>query len=199
MAYRIVLFDIGNVLLKLKMQDFFSRIEASSPGLTAFIMEHELKRPGGPHVLFEVGKASFEEFHQDWVNRFGLTLDLAAFKLEWQDYFEANPEMEVTLDMLKGRADFWALTNTNPVHFEVFKTRCPVFKKIPHILASHELGFRKPDPQIFSEALNLMACPPAEVFFIDDLAANVEAARACGMQAFHYSFNDAELRRAMNL
>ena len=77
MAYRIVLFDVGNVLLKLKMPDFFARVQKACPKLDPATMELELKREGGMHLLYETGKASFDDFHQDLQKRFGLPWDRA--------------------------------------------------------------------------------------------------------------------------
>ena len=44
----------------------------------------------------------------------------------------------------------------------------------------------KPDPAIFHEAARRFGHPPSELFFIDDVLHNVEAARALGWQALHY-------------
>jgi HAD superfamily hydrolase (TIGR01509 family) len=198
-AYRIVLFDVGNVLLKLKMPDFYARVHAACPALDAKAMEAELKRPEGTHLRYEVGQASFEDFHAELRGRYGLPWDRERFLREWQDYFEPNPPMNALLEKLKGKAALWALSNTNPEHLADFSRRFPIFGNVRQILASHELGFRKPDPRIFQKALDYLDSPASEIFFIDDLEANIQAARSCGMQAFHYAFNDAELRRALEL
>ena len=51
------------------------------------------------------------------------------------------------------------------------------------------LGSGSQDPQdpiqyLASERLGL---PPAEIVFLDDLQPNVESARACGLQAVHFT------------
>jgi putative hydrolase of the HAD superfamily len=48
---------------------------------------------------------------------------------------------------------------------------------------SCELGAAKPEPAFFERALALIGAEPATVLFIDDNAANVEAARAVGLLA----------------
>ena len=52
-------------------------------------------------------------------------------------------------------------------------------------LGSHQLGLRKPDAAIYDEALRRLGVPADAVLFFDDSRANVEAARALGMQAAH--------------
>ena len=49
------------------------------------------------------------------------------------------------------------------------------------VVISHEVGMRKPEPRIFRHAAGLIGLPPDECVFIDDIEANVAAARACGM------------------
>ena len=41
----------------------------------------------------------------------------------------------------------------------------------------------KPNPEIYALMARRMALPPAELFFLDDTQANVDAARACGWHA----------------
>jgi putative hydrolase of the HAD superfamily len=45
----------------------------------------------------------------------------------------------------------------------------------------------KPAPAIYRHALAQLAVQPEEALFIDDKLANIEAARALGMQAIEYS------------
>ncbi len=54
------------------------------------------------------------------------------------------------------------------------------------LLVSAYLGFMKPDARAFRAALALLGLPPAQVVFVDDLAANVEAAAALGIEAIQY-------------
>lgn len=50
-------------------------------------------------------------------------------------------------------------------------------------------GARKPDPQVFTNLLAHYGVPAEEVFFVDDLAVNVEGARSVGISA--HRFTDA--------
>ncbi len=49
------------------------------------------------------------------------------------------------------------------------------------VLISGEIGMRKPDPEIFRHAAELIGVPPEECVFVDDLEQNAEGARAVGM------------------
>ncbi|MAT94907.1 MAG: hypothetical protein CME59_20240 [Halioglobus sp.] len=60
----------------------------------------------------------------------------------------------------------------------------PVDELFDFVVDSSAVGVRKPDPRIFAIALEqLEGIAPEETVFLDDYHANVEAARAVGMQA----------------
>lgn len=48
------------------------------------------------------------------------------------------------------------------------------------------VGLRKPSPQIYRLALDVLQCEPSEVIFIDDRAGNIEAAKTLGINGIHY-------------
>jgi putative hydrolase of the HAD superfamily len=52
---------------------------------------------------------------------------------------------------------------------------------------SCQVGVVKPDPAIYSHTLDKLGVRPEEALFIDDKLANIEAARALGMQAIEFS------------
>jgi epoxide hydrolase-like predicted phosphatase len=55
------------------------------------------------------------------------------------------------------------------------------------IVFSGEEGIKKPSAEIFLRALNRLNVLPAEAVFVDDVVANIEAARALGINAIHYT------------
>ena len=48
----------------------------------------------------------------------------------------------------------------------------------------------KPDPAIFRILLERYGLQPSETLFIDDRAANVDAARGCGIEGFLFDHRD---------
>jgi putative hydrolase of the HAD superfamily len=51
---------------------------------------------------------------------------------------------------------------------------------------SCDIGAVKPDESYFHKVLSLLAIPAKELLFIDDKDMNVEAAQACGLNAFQF-------------
>ena len=54
------------------------------------------------------------------------------------------------------------------------------------VVISSECGMRKPEPEIFRHAADLLGLPPEQCIFIDDIEANIIAAAACGMTGVHH-------------
>ncbi|MCL2732248.1 MAG: HAD-IA family hydrolase [Actinomycetia bacterium] len=55
-----------------------------------------------------------------------------------------------------------------------------------HVVNSARVGVAKPDPAIFAIAAERAGVPAGRCLFVDDSAANAEAARAAGMTAVHF-------------
>jgi HAD superfamily hydrolase (TIGR01509 family) len=193
----VVLFDLGNVVVKLKYEDFLARIGAACAFAGKEELHEAFSAAEGPHHAVEKGEISLEDLHASLVRRFGLRWDFGGFLHHFNDFFLPNPPMESLMEDLQGQAELWALSNTNASHIAHVIATYPVFRRFKQILKSNEMGLRKPDPLIFQRALESIGRPAEEIFFIDDNAANVRAALACGMQGFHYTFNDSSLREAL--
>jgi epoxide hydrolase-like predicted phosphatase len=61
------------------------------------------------------------------------------------------------------------------------------------IVISGEVGMRKPEPRIFHHALDLVALDPEQCVFIDDIEANIVAARALGLAGIHHTHADTTI------
>ena len=74
----------------------------------------------------------------------------------------------------------------------------PVDEIFELVVDSGFVGMRKPDAEIYELTLERLGNPePGSCLFVDDLEANVEAARELGISAVHYRHNDqaiAEIR-----
>lgn len=104
--------------------------------------------------------------------------------------------------------NLFVLSNTNAIHEKAFVNIIEsavgwanfesLFQGIAY---SHELGMRKPEPEIFEEILKRFGLDKSETVFIDDTLMHVEAANKTGIKAFHLDGEEAEicLRRNLNL
>ena len=62
------------------------------------------------------------------------------------------------------------------------------------VYASHIMGLAKPDPAFYTYILEQEDCTADRAVFVDDLAANIEAARSLGIHSLLFS-DAAKLRR----
>ncbi len=60
------------------------------------------------------------------------------------------------------------------------------------IFCSFDLGLLKPDPRIYESMREKLGCAFGEILFIDDKPANVEAAKALGINALVFNDGTAE-------
>jgi len=64
--------------------------------------------------------------------------------------------------------------------------RCRLDKALDGVVTSAETGVRKPDPAIFTAALNLAGCGPDEALHVGDtVAEDIAGAGAAGIRALH--------------
>lgn len=89
----------------------------------------------------------------------------------------------------------FAITNFSHEFFPKFRdAHRDVFDRFRDVVVSGDEKLAKPDPEIYRRALARFGLAPGEGLFIDDNEQNVEAARANGFVAHH--FTTAERLRA---
>jgi HAD superfamily hydrolase (TIGR01509 family) len=62
------------------------------------------------------------------------------------------------------------------------------------IVYSHEVGLAKPDPAVYALTAERLGVRPEAIAFLDDVPANVGAARACGWQAVLHESTPSSIR-----
>ncbi len=77
---------------------------------------------------------------------------------------------------------------TNNVHEfgDAWRATFPVDELFPIVVDSSEVGMRKPDREIYEHTSALLEVDPAATVFLDDLAGNVAAAAALGLETVHF-------------
>lgn len=91
---------------------------------------------------------------------------------------------------LKGRYKLAVLSNIASYHRMAIRfperTLDTVFDTV---VASGEVGYIKPQPEIFQIAADRLGVAPEECVMIDDIIDNCDGARAIGMKAVHFQTN----------
>ena len=191
MSITAVVFDFGNVL------GFFNHRQAaeqlarhSAAGLTAddiltFLIDADVE------VAFEEGRLSSAEVLARLRRQFSLRGTDEELALAVADMFTANEPVCSLVPLLQGSYRLLLLSNTNDIHYRHYRRQfADTLDRFDALITSHEVGMRKPDPRIYHHARKAAGCPAEECLFIDDLPANIEAARACGWQGVVYRRGD---------
>jgi putative hydrolase of the HAD superfamily len=119
------------------------------------------------------------------------------FATAFGDMFTPNIAVCTLVPLLKPRYNLVLLSNTNDLHARQFLAQFrATLSHFDHLVLSHELGVRKPDPRAYAHCQHLVGQPAAQCLFIDDLPSNVAAARACGWQGIVYE-PGLDLHRAL--
>jgi len=174
------IFDIGNVLVRFevgKAERTLAKLGVQRPDFAV------LAALGRRYESGEVDRAEFLAALREALGG-GLADDVLS--TAWQEIFEPNEPMWELVEKLHGRYPLYLLSNTNCLHHEYLVREYPVFGKFSDGVFSYRAQMMKPERGIFQLAIRQFGVRPAATVYLDDLPANVEAARGAGLRAFVY-------------
>jgi putative hydrolase of the HAD superfamily len=195
MAVQAIVFDFGNVIGLFSHRRSAEQLAVYTDLPARHIFETVYQ--GALLHDYETGRLSSAEF----LTRIRSELRLRGSDEEliraYADMFEPNPEVVGLLPGLAGRYRLLLLSNTNELHYRQFREQfAPFLRWFDRLVLSHEVGVRKPDPLIYRHCEGLAGARAEDCLFIDDLPANVEAARSAGWQGIVYQ--PGRLREQLN-
>lgn len=182
------LFDIGNVLVRFDHTRALERIlkqSSSSPEAIWKGVEPLI----GP---LETGTLSSAEFLDQAISAAGFTGDVDAFASHYCDIFTANDPMWDLVEKLKATHPLYLFSNTSELHLAHLNQEFPQFSVFTDGIYSMRVRAMKPQPEIYDAAVKLMGVKPEEVFYIDDLAPNIEKGMSVGFRSHMYDWRDHE-------
>ncbi|MGW7272012.1 HAD family hydrolase [Streptomyces sp. NPDC054864] len=189
-----VILDIGGVLEITPETGWVQRWETRlkmSPG-TVHERMRDVWRAGS------VGSISEPAVREQISARLGLDgPETEAFMADlWTEYLGTpNEDLITYLRGLQGRCRLGILSNSFVGARERETTLYRFDDWAEQIVYSHEIGIEKPDPRALEAACAGLNARPEDCLFIDDVALNVEAARATGMQAHQFEDNARTITR----
>lgn len=179
---QILLFDLGGVVVDYRGPE---RLAALSKGaMSAADARAALSSFDALHA-FERGEISPEAFAQAAVKEWRLAVTPEAFIADFETWPERLfPGAKEAIAAMKGRFRIACLSNINIPHWRQ-AAALGLGGFFDHDFLSHEMRSRKPEPAIFQNVLTSLEVPVEAIIFFDDVAANIDAARAAGMNAVH--------------
>ena len=176
---KILLFDLGGVIVPWVGTEAL----AAANSITG---EQVAARFDSSEILsaYERGLVSDTDFLEELRRVFNLpNTDIAALWNSW-----ILPPFPGTLEVLaelKTRFTLGCLSNTNALHWTHLNTMFSTHDTFDFPFASHHLQAAKPDAACYMNALKIMGAAPEVVWFFDDSLANIDAAHALGLTAYH--------------
>ncbi|MBI1846675.1 MAG: HAD family phosphatase [Candidatus Rokubacteria bacterium] len=195
-ALTAVLFDLGGVVMDSPLHAV-ARFEAAH-GLP----EHAINRavaasgPTGAWARLECGELTVAEFcgrFEAECRAHGFSVDAAALiRAINANGGRPRPQMLEAIRRLR-RSAFRVGALTNNWHSETPRA-ISIREHFDAFVESRLAGMRKPDPRIYQLACRELGVAPDQVAFLDDIGANLKAARALGMTTVKVVEPDAALR-----
>jgi FMN phosphatase YigB (HAD superfamily) len=187
-----IFLDLGGVLYGLDyrgvLRRFCRRCSKRREELENLLYDMDLYRS------FESGSISSREFHRTVIDRLKCRLEFEEFSSIWNSLLVKRKSMFRLAHGLKERVGLLFLSNTNEINASFID---PDIREITDkIVYSHVVGFMKPDPRIFEEALRLSGAAPERTLFVDDRKENLEGAAMLGIGTHHF-VNRRSLLRAL--
>lgn len=185
MAVRVVVFDIGNVLIEWDPEHLYRKLIPDAAARADFLArvctpDWNLEQDRGRRWAEAVAErtALFPEH----------AALIAAYSDRWGEMVPGEiPGSVAILEALRAAGvPLYAITNFSTEKFAEAQARFPFLTRFIDVVVSGDEGLLKPDPAIYRRLLDRNGLAAADCLFIDDSEKNVVGARAVGMQAHHF-------------
>ncbi len=191
MAVSVIVFDLGKVIFDFDLSKFITAYTKKISGSCIGSIDELIRKHLGIASSFEKGIVSPKQFYETLSQETHYTGSYNEFCVIWNNIFKPMPEtIEILAKLAGGKAEKYklaVLSNTNILHFEFLNENYPgIFTLFDKLFLSYELNLIKPEHEIFGKVIDYFKVRPEEIFFIDDIEKNVEAARICGIKAYKF-------------
>jgi putative hydrolase of the HAD superfamily len=188
-AVKGVLFDLGGVLCHVDeapvWQAWHQHTGISGDDLRAELYERGLKHEFDCGLKHPAGVAMF------LATRWEVGLTSADWRRIWGLAVAPDPAMDALAAEVAARVPCALASTTDRIHHEKLGGELGCFSAFRAQAVSYKIGFVKPHPTFYREALELLGTSAPDTLFIDDKPENVDGARRAGMQALHFTGIDA--------
>jgi len=178
-----LLFDIGRVVINI---DFGKALAcwAGHAGCTASDLAARFV-PDESYRHHETGRLSDAEYFGALRTSLGIDIADDQFLQGWNAIFAGEmPDIENQLARAAKHLPLYAFSNTNRPHVEYFSIAyADVLRHFREVFVSSSIGLRKPDAAAYDHVVKAIGVPASRIVFFDDVAENIEGARAVGIHA----------------
>jgi len=195
-----VISDLGQVIIFFDNRIFFKKIAQFCP-----LTQEEISQLAFAHSSlvesFDRGKITPLEFYNKVIKKLKAKIDYEDFFSIYNDVFSLNPPVLEILKRLRASYKLILLSNTDVERFGFIRKKFPEVMIFTDYVLSFKIGFMKPHPQIYREALKKAGTRAQECLFIDDREENIQGAEKLGIRGvlFKPQMNLETILRGMGL
>ena len=191
-----LLFDLGRVVLDIDFSRAIGCWAAHSGREPSEIVARFAR--GAAYRDHETGSISDADYFESLRALLGIGITDAQFLEGWNAIFSGEmPGIAALLERAATHLPLYAFSNTNRPHVDHFShAHADVLGHFREIYLSSTIGLRKPDQAAYDHVVGAIGVPASRILFFDDLAENIEGARACGLTAVHVTAPD-DVARAL--
>jgi glucose-1-phosphatase len=190
-----VIFDLGRVLVHIDFEAFPNALGLKTK---ADREPYEKERSIETIALqYETGKISTDDFLSKLEIIFKGKFSHEYMLYAWNEIIgKENQEIVSVVREVQKNYRTAVLSNTSESHWEKALATAPVLATFPRYFLSYEIGFHKPDPEIYDAVLRSLQTPPEKILFIDDIRENIQAAEKKGIKGIVFTSVE-QLRKDM--
>jgi len=183
--YSVIVFDLGQVLLRFDYKYFVEKVNKHKPGIGEKFLQL-YKDNYSTHRDFEKGLLTEDKFINIMLGYLDNCIDGETFCKYWSDIFTPDERVISLLPLLKENYQLYLISNTNSIHKEYGFGNYEFLKLFDKLILSHEVKFIKPEEEIYLEVEKVSGFSPEEHIFIDDILEYVDAAKKLGWDGIQF-------------
>lgn len=189
-AADVLLFDLGRVVLDIDFNKALTCWAGHAGCAPAEIAARFVREES--YRCHEVGKIDDAAYFESLRQSLGIGLSDGQLLEGWNAIFVGEmPGIAALLARAAKRLPLYAFSNTNNAHVEHFPVAyADVLGHFREMFLSSAIGLRKPDADAYDHVVKAIGVPAQRIVFFDDLADNIEGARARGLIGVHVRSTD---------
>jgi glucose-1-phosphatase len=185
-----LLFDLGRVVINIdfsKALSCWAAYAGCTPSEIAarFVRDEAYRR-------HETGTISDAEYFAGLRAALGIEISDEALLEGWNAIFAGEmPGIAPLLARAAAKMPLYAFSNTNGAHVaHLTPLYADILTHFKTVFMSSTIGLRKPDAAAYDHVVKAIGVPAHRIVFFDDLAENIEGARASGLKAVQVKSSD---------
>lgn len=200
MDIKIIVFDLGNVLIPFDYSRVITSLNNTESGLGDRFYKR-YKTEYNVHREYEKWALTNEEFLKIMMQWTENKITEEQFCHIYADLFSTNDDVIALLPELKKNYKLVLLSNTNFIHQKYGWEKYEFLKYFDKLVLSHEAGAYKPEEKIYRTVEKFTGEPSSAHLFIDDVKEYCDGAEKLGWKSINFiNYNDLVLKlRALDI